>query len=954
MTPNAPASAVPTATYRLQLDRSFGFRDATALVPYLARLGISHVYCSPYLRARAGSTHGYDITDHSALNPEIGDEADFEAFVAALHAHEMGQILDFVPNHMGIGQADNAWWLDVLEYGATSPWASHFDIDWKPAKRELRGKVLLPFLGDHYGPVLERGELRLAFDAERGTFSIWYHEHRFPVTPRSVSRLLAARIGRLRERVGADHLQLPELARVLGELAGAPSRGVGARRGRRERAEQGKRDLAALVAAEPALRAWIEEAVTEHAGDPAVPDSFAPLHDLLEHQHYRIAFWRVASDEINYRRFFDINELAALRMERPDVFAQTHALVLEWIAAGKLAGLRIDHIDGLLDPRAYCECLREAGGADLYIVVEKILAHHESLRAEWPAQGTTGYEFMNAVAGLFVDPAGETALGRTWRRFAPGAPSLDDEIYASKKHVMNFLLAGELQVLANRLDRLSEARWSTRDFTMNSLREALKELVACFPVYRSYVDSRGASTEDRRDIDWAVAQARRRSSDPEPTLFDWLHRTLTNDVPRRQRRAALDFAMRLQQYTAPVMAKALEDTSFYRYHRLASLNEVGGDPRRFGTSPAAFHKANTDRARRWPHAMLATSTHDAKRGEDTRLRIHALSELATEWEAHVRRWVVWNRRFKRSVDGGQAPATDDEYLLYQTLIGSWPQADGARPASGEPWLAAYHERVRGYAIKALREGKRRSSWRHPKESYEEALLEFLGALLDPGRAGPFLGELASLVARVSRVAALHGLAQTLLKITAPGVPDFYQGTEFWDLALADPDNRRPVDFARREVLLAEMAAADPARVAEMLERWPDGRIKLWLASRLLPLRRRSPELLRDGEYLPLVVDGEHAVRAVAFVRRSGDAWLLALAPRLVTPLLGDDASLRIAPERWGDTTVRVPIPGVPQRWRDVLSGAAIEVGSDAAESSIRLSDALTTLPFAVLVGGETR
>jgi (1->4)-alpha-D-glucan 1-alpha-D-glucosylmutase len=955
------ASRTPTATYRLQLRAGFGLREAARLVPYLAHLGVSHVYCSSYLRARAGSPHGYDITDHATLNPEVGDDADFAAFVATLRAHDMGQILDFVPNHMGIGQADNAWWLDVLEYGEASPRAGFFDIDWHPAKRELRGKVLAPFLGDHYGAVLERQELRLAFDADRGAFFVAYFQHRFPIGPRSAARLLDPLRPQLRERLGAEHPAAIAFDRALAALAEGPTAAMSPRRNAeaREACERAKLDLARLASAEPALRELVEASVTACNGEAGRPESFRALHRLLEAQAYRLAFWRVAADEINYRRFFNINELAGLRIERRDVFDLVHRRALEWIARGELDGLRIDHIDGLLDPRAYCERLREAvGDRPLYLVVEKILAHHEALRDSWPVQGTTGYEFLNE---------------RSWRRRSPAAPAFDDELYACKKHVMNFLLGGELQVLAKDLDRLSESDRSTRDFTQTTLREALKEVAACFPVYRSYVDAEGATEEDRRDIDWAIAQARRRSSDPEPTLFDWIHGVLTTDLgrgtgpdasrrrPSRVARIAasrhdvLRFAMRFQQFTGPVMAKALEDTSFYRQHRLVSLNEVGGDPRRFGSSVAAFHRANALRVRRWPHAMLTTSTHDTKRGEDTRLRIHTLSEIASGWDDRVQRWETWNARFKQGVGEEPAPASEDEYLLYQTLIGTWPEVDGARPESGGAWLPAYRERIEAYAIKALREAKRRSSWRHPHADYEQALLAFLAAILDPGRAAGFLADLSLLVAQVAPIAALHGLSQTVLKLAVPGVPDLYQGCELWDLTLADPDNRRPVDWTLRSGALATIdaklvgdAARADAALDALLDDWHDGRAKLLVTSRLLGLRRRLPGLLRDGEYLPLAVNGAQADRVVAFARRAGADWLLVLVPRLVAPLLPEGAGLRIPPLAWQDTSVCVPEGNLPRRWRDVVTSRGIELESRGGALEIGLGAALARFPVAVL------
>ena len=955
-------SATPSSTYRVQMGSQFGFRQAAALVPYLARLGISHVYCSPYLRARTGSPHGYDITDHGALNPELGSEHDFARFVAALQRHGLGQILDFVPNHMGIAQADNAWWLDVLEYGQASPWAGYFDIDWQPTKAELRGKVLAPFLGDHYGNVLESGGLRLAFDPAEGTLSVWYHDHRFPVSPRETARLFRARLSTL--PLAANAPARHALESILSTLDSvAPAGASASRRAEgRERARAAQRELAALAAQDEALRGWLLEVADAWNGAPGRPESWRALHRLLEAQHYRLAYWRVAADEINYRRFFNVNELAGLRMELPEVFDATHARVLGWIADGTLAGLRIDHIDGLYDPKAYCERLREAVGArPLYLVVEKILAHHESLRGDWPVDGTTGYEFLGVVGGLFVDPAGEPVLRRCWRRFAPGAPDFDAEVYACKKLVMNFLLGGELQVLAHALDRLSEAHWDTRDFTETTLREALKEVIACFPVYRSYVDAKGSHPEDRRDLDWALAQARRRSSDPEPSLFDWLHRVLSVDsappaIAERPRREILRFAMRFQQLTGPVTAKAVEDTAFYRQHLLVSINEVGDDPHRFGSSPAAYHRANAERLRRWPHSMLATATHDTKRGEDTRLRIHALSELAEEWEQRSKRWAGWNRRYKRTVADAPAPAPDDEYFLYQILLGSWPQADGAPPTADTAWLEPWRQRLEGYLVKALREAKKRSSWRHPNPDYEAAQLDFLRALLDASRPNPFLADLAAFAARTAAIGAVHSLAQTALKLAAPGVPDTYQGCELWDLSLADPDNRRPVDFLARADALARLEAplagdrADET-LDELQTHWLDGRIKLLVTARLLSLRRRHPALLLGGEYLPLETRGAQADRIVAFARHHGDARLVVVAPRLVAPLLPENSGVQIPAAAWGDTALRLP-PGDRERdWRDLLNGSLHRLSADGEGAWLPVSEVLTPLPLAALFAG---
>ena len=664
-----PGLAPPCATYRLQFSRDFTFRDAERLVPYLHALGVSHIYASPYLKARSGSSHGYDITDYNALNPEIGDAADFDAMVAALARHGMGQILDIVPNHMGIGRADNTWWLDVLEWGRASPYADYFDIGWNAPNPNLSGKLLLPFLGDHYGAVLEAAEMVPAFDAQEGSFSVWYHEHRFPLAPQTYTAILAAAGG------GGDE-KLASLAAAFRQFRPA-SAGKRTQAAMRARAGDLKQELARVVAAEPRLRSAIDRALHHLGGVSGDPASFVPLHRLLERQHYRLAYWRVAADEINYRRFFDINELAGVRMERAEVFETAHRLVLHLFAEGKIDGLRIDHIDGLFDPLQYCMRLQrrlsEARGNDErpYLVVEKILAQHESLRSDWPIDGETGYRALNLINGLFVEGRAERAIDRAYGRFVGRHPDFDTVLYECKKQVMDTMLAGELQVLAVALDAISEANWRTREFTLAGLRAAIREVVACFPVYRTYVTERGASAEDRRDIDWAVALARRRSQDRETTIFDFIHGALTTDIARKRartfnRRAVISFAMKFQQFTGPVTAKAMEDTAFYRYTRLLSLNEVGGDPRRFGTTVTAFHHLNQERARLTPHTMVATATHDTKRGEDVRARINGLTEFPAEWGRRLRRWSMLNKSAKSELEGAPAPSADDEYLLYQT------------------------------------------------------------------------------------------------------------------------------------------------------------------------------------------------------------------------------------------------------------------------------------------------
>ncbi len=707
------------ATYRLQFHRGFTFRDATDLVPYLASLGISHIYASPIMEARPGSTHGYDIIDHNRLNPEIGTEADFRTLVDALHSRGMGLILDFVPNHMGIG-SDNVWWLDILEWGQESPFAAYFDINWDAIRPDLKGRVLLPVLGDHYGVILERGEITLCFDHEEGSFSAWYFEHRFPISPRSYASILEA---------GGE--PLAGLAREF--LALDEFRSDSAR----ERAAELKQWLAER-AGEPVFAVAIETALKEFAGQAGVPASFERLHQLIEVQAYRIAYWRVAAEEINYRRFFNINELAGLRMELPELFEKTHRLVFSMIERDDVQGLRIDHIDGLFDPRTYCEQLQQRFASALYVVVEKILARYEIL-PPWPIAGSTGYDFINQVLAIFVEPASERAMTRLYRRFAHRDESFDDVLYACKKRITQVNLASEMNVLAREFHQLSMRSWRTRDFTLNGMLSALEEVIAAFPVYRTYVSRDGASADDNRYIDWALAQAKKRWRVEDLSIFDFLEEVLKGRPPDLQfyenSREVLLAAMHFQQVSGPVMAKAAEDTAFYRYFRLLALNEVGGDPRQFGMSIAAFHHVTQDRARSWPRAMVTTATHDTKRGEDGRVRLALLSEMPREWGRRVTQWFRLNRSRRSEIDGEVVPDRNVEYLFYQSLLGAWPP--GLDPGDVER-MKGLAERIAAYMIKAVREGKQQSSWSNPNAAYESALQRFVGTVLDATRTNPFL------------------------------------------------------------------------------------------------------------------------------------------------------------------------------------------------------------------------
>lgn len=950
--------AIPRATYRLQFHGGFGFADAQAVVDYLDRLGISHLYASPYLKARAGSTHGYDIVDHNALNPEVGEEAAFAALCDALTERGMGQILDFVPNHMGVGQADNAWWLDVLEWGQESPHAQVFDIEWRPAQVALRGKVLLPVLGDHYGRVLEAGELRLAFDPAEGSFSVWYYAHRFPVSPPHYGSLLGD-IARALAADGADSgvEEIKAIAAGFHNLR-HPARSARGRAARREEARSLKQLLAAAVARHSALARRLDEAMARLNGTPGDGASFVGLHRLLEAQAYRLAFWRVAAEEINYRRFFQINDLAGVRVEVPSVFDAIHALVLRLVAEGRLHGLRIDHVDGLFDPRQYLERLqaraRSAAGLPedrpFYIVVEKILAPHERLREDWPVAGTTGYDFLNRLNGLFIDAASERQLSQTYRRLVGESAAFEEIAYEGRRQVMDLELASELRVLANGFNRLTEMSWLTRDHTLIGLRQALREVAACFPVYRTYVGAEGAGDEDRRDLDWALSQARKRSRRADKSVFDFIHAALTTDLAAGRRNPyrpseVRRLAMKFQQYTSPVTAKGVEDTAFYRFNRLVSLNEVGGEPGRFGTTVSAFHHGMQERAKSWPHAMLATATHDTKRGEDARARIDVLSEIPGLWEHQVRRWRSLTRRLKVEVDGLPAPAANDEYLLHQTLVGAWPaEFHGEGPIAPDA-LDDFRDRLVAYMTKAVREAKVHSSWIDPDEAYEAALATFIGRLLDGRRRNLFLDDFRAFHRRVAEAGAVNSLGQAVLKLTAPGVPDFYQGSELWDFSLVDPDNRRPVDFDLRRRLLDELSGtAIDEDVANLLRAWPDGRIKLFIIWRLLSIRRQHPGLFAEGGYEALATAGDKADHGVAFIRRGAGATLLVAVPRLVARLTDAGRPFPLGAAAWGDTALVLPDDLVSRTWSQLFTGARLSAGGDGR---LMLADLLSILPVAV-------
>jgi (1->4)-alpha-D-glucan 1-alpha-D-glucosylmutase len=945
---------IPVSTYRLQFNGGFRFPDAAELVEYLDALGVTDCYASPLSMARPGSVHGYDVVDPTRLNPELGSEEDFAAFAAGLRQRGMGLLLDVVPNHMCIAVGDNWRWRDVLANGPSSSYARFFDVDWSPPKAELAGTVLLPVLGEQYGRVLETG-IKLAYDDE-GAFSVTFYESRLPLSPGTWSHVLAPALAELRARFGDEEprvLELESIIRALGYLPRRTETAPAKLRERRHEREIIGRRLAALVSGDADVSGAIERSLAEINGRPGDPRSFDRLEAVLADQAYRLSHWRVAADEINYRRFFDINDLAAIRVEDPVVFAVVHELPMRLAREGIVTGLRVDHVDGLLDPEKYLHDLqrgfREAAGQSPpsglagYVVVEKILARNERLPAEWPTQGTTGYEMAALISGALVDPAAGPRLRALAAQLEDEPQRFIDVVYAGKKLVLGTAMSAELNVLARRLDRISEQHRYTRDFTFNSLHQVLAEVIACFPVYRTYIRPGDSAVDDRdrRLIEIAVRQARRRNPVTNESLFDFLRSVLLledpdgiSDADRAERR---EFVLRFQQLTGPVMAKGLEDTAFYRYFPLAALNEVGGDPDVFGVIPADLHRQLGERLRLTPHGLSATATHDTKRGEDTRARTLVLSELPEAWVEATTRWRELNRPHRQDVGGTEVPSPGEEYLFYQTLVGAWPPRDGGAPAAED-----FVERIKQYMRKALLEAKVHTSWINHNEPYEQAVDAFVTAALDPRRSGPFLEDLGRFLVRVERPGYWNSLSQVVLKIAAPGVPDFYQGCELWDFSLVDPDNRRPVDYRRRQTQLKALQADAerdlPALAGRLLAAPEDGRVKMLVTSRALALRRSQAALFQEGSYEGLQASGARADHVVAFARIHQDRAVIAAVGRFFTRLESGPTG-----PSWGDTRLTVPPALAGRRWRDSLTGVTLADGR-----AIALRELFAHLPVALL------
>lgn len=966
------------ATYRLQFNHEFTFAHATRLVPYLRSLGISHMYASPISTASPGSMHGYDVVDYGQINPEIGTREEFDQLVATLHDHEMGLVVDFVPNHMGIEKGANAWWQDVLQNGRMSRYAEYFDIDWHPLKFELRGKVLLPFLGDHYGAVLERGELQLAYDA--GSFAVHYWDTPFPVNPVTYPSILARVHTALNGEIDADDIDALELESIITafdrlDVAGENEPMSEAVEARHREQTVTMRRLADLIERNNLIRESLESVIAQLNGTAGFAASFDELDNLLMQQPYRLSFWRVASEEINYRRFFAINTLAAIRQESREVFAASHELLMELLVSGAIDGVRFDHPDGLWDPERYFhdfqvaftrEAVRKEIGVGnddgwqatvpelthiirdalqgiaesdrewpVWTVAEKILEHGEVMPRTWKIDGTVGYEFMQAATGVLVNPASRALFDTIYSRFTGEKIRFNELVYEMKLWQVREAFASELNVLTNVANRISESDRHSRDFTFNSLRTALREIIANFHVYRTYTTCReGDVTEgDVITINAAVDEAIRRNPRLDPSVFNFLRNALllhhTGETEER-RYAPCQFAMKLQQLSGPVMAKGLEDTTFYRFNRLTSLNEVGGDPARFGTSVSDFHKQNQARLSDWPTSMINSSTHDTKRSEDVRAAINVLSERPTEWRAALNRWTRLNRKFKVKIDNALAPNRIDDWVLYQTLVGTWP-------VNGPGGIdAVYVSRMQEYIVKVVREAGRFSNWVNPNEPYETALRDFVAGVLNTRRNRTFVKDIEAFVAAQRDATFANALSQQVLKLTSPGIPDIYQGTELWDDSLVDPDNRRPVDYDHRQQMVS-----DYREMEQLIDNRADGEIKLELTRKLLQHRSEFPEMFARGDYAPVRVSGLASDHVIAFLREHQSQKLLVIVPRLLFTLAGND-SIFASADMWQDTVLQLPAALPTDGWTNLFSGDLVDNSADIAANFAHMPIAILT------------
>ncbi len=998
---------IPVSTYRLQFNSNFRFSQAKHIIGYLYDLGITDIYASPFLHARKGSLHGYDIVDHSKLNPEIGTEAEFDEFVSEIRKFGMGLILDIVPNHMCISDPGNEWWMDVLENGPSSRYASYFDVDWEPVKTELRNQVLLPVLGGQYGKVLEDADLRVAF--EDGYFFLRYYDYKFPLRPKTYSTILTYGLDVLKAAVGEENPHFIELQSITTALEHLPPYTETDHCEIIERSREKeiiKKRLSSLYAESSAVRNFIDENIIAINGMKGVPESFDMLDSLIRSQAYRLAHWRVAAEEINYRRFFDINELAAIRVEEPSVYEDIHALLFKFIREGKVTGLRVDHPDGLYNPLEYfrwlqrdcflhtrighledlkerippdsCLSVREESAIHaepakiereiltqyetilnndphfkpFYIVGEKILTKSERMPEDWPIFSTTGYVFLNTLNGLFVEQRHAKTFNEIYSRFSREKLLFPAVAYEKKKLFMQVGMSSEMNTLGVRLSRISETDRHTRDFTLNSLTDALIEIIAYFPVYRTYVASAGVTERDRQYIESAVSRARRKNPALSGSIFEFIKDVLLlnyyDSVDEVGKKAWLEFVMRFQQLSGPVMAKGVEDTAFYIYNRLTSLNEVGGMPERFGIPLETFHGQNIERSKFWPHALIATATHDTKRSEDVRARINVLSEIPDEWSKRLVVWRRINNRKKMVVNGDKVPDRNEEYLLYQTLIGAWPVV-----ASEGNEAAVFCQRIKNYMLKAIREAKINTSWINPDPLYEDAITIFIDRILETNSGDEFLKDFNDFQKGISNLGMFNSLSQVLLKITSPGVPDLFQGNELWDFSLVDPDNRRPVDFELRQKMLKELSHNErhigQLELSRQLVRsMENGIIKLYVTAKALDFRRAQKDIFEFGDYMPLEILGKLADRVCSFARRFGNNRVIVAVPRFLADIVNDRLLPPCGDEIWGDTVIAVPYADEGVRYRNIFTGEILTISQKSGSSVLFVAEAFADFPVALL------
>lgn len=950
------STRIPLATYRLQFNKNFTFNDAAAILDYLRGLGITEIYASPILTSRRGSGHGYDVTNPNRLDPDLGTEKDFEVFLGELDKRGMGLLLDIVPNHMA-ASSENPWWMDVLENGPDSAFSSYFDIDWHPPSRYLDNKILLPILGRPFGEALDSGELKLAF--HDGRFSIEYFESSFPLAPRTYRAVLQHRIGRLKNLLDENSASYHEYLGIVAALSAISDRDTAPMESasdKRVRFESIRERLRQLAASTQEVMQFILQNLADFNGKEPDPSSFTNLQRLLGEQYYVLAFWQNVNETINYRRFFTITDLVGMRVEDSQVFDATHSLILRLISRSAVVGLRIDHIDGLRDPLAYLKRLQERlaaedgakPGEEAYVLVEKILARNEDLPADWPVAGTTGYDYLNFANRILVRPDGAKEIERIYADFIGRDLKFSEVLYQKKKLVMATILGVEMRSLGRQLGELAAQSRYARDLPRHELTEALIETTACFAVYRTYIRNLDLPAEATKILEEAMAQARLRKPGLNTQCFDFLRDVLLLLNPPHvvpdHREARLSFVLRWQQFTGPIVAKGLEDTALYVYHPLVSLNEVGGDPSPDAICPKEFVEFIAGRQKNWPYSMNASCTHDTKRAEDVRARISVLSEMPQEWKKRLNRWAATNEKYKIAAnDGTTVPDRNEEYFLYQTLLGMWPLEKSE--------LGGVLPRLQSYAVKAIREAMVHTRWTRPNLAHEQGLQKFVAEIVDEKQNHAFLEDFFSFHREIAFYGMLNSLSQTLLKIAAPGVPDFYQGSELWDLRLVDPDNRGTVDFERRIELLKRVKQNPPGEtdtnsfVGEMLKNWTDGRIKLYLIAKALGFRQEFAKLFTDGEFVPAEISGARSGNVTAFFRIAQGQQALVLAPKWLAGS-GMERDSDAQRKFWGNTSIALP-EKVAVGWRNVLTGESVSAPSNRI-AGLSVGEALKDFPVGLL------